>query len=106
MTLRVSKYITSQIGLQIKLWNLPTRKCFFSAVAHDGIVRGVTFHPAGTSFFSVCIGSSTAVMLKLITHHSVQVFSCVVWLPPTEAHISTVAAHVIRLSFSVEVTKQ
>ena len=47
------KITGSMLVLQVKLWNLPTKRCYFSAIAHDGVVRGATFHPDGSSFFSV-----------------------------------------------------
>jgi len=52
---------------QIRLWNLPRKKCVRAITAHDGYVRGLCFHQNGNYFFSV---SSTYVFL----HSSCSVF--------------------------------
>lgn len=38
---------------QIRLWNLPKKKCIRTITAHDGYVRGLCFHQNGGYFFSV-----------------------------------------------------
>lgn len=38
---------------QIRLWNLPKKKCVRTITAHDGYVRGLSFHQNGEYFFSV-----------------------------------------------------
>jgi len=37
---------------EVKVWNLPKRKCMHTLKAHDGFVRGMCFHPSGDYFFS------------------------------------------------------
>ncbi|ELU03992.1 hypothetical protein CAPTEDRAFT_174096 [Capitella teleta] len=37
---------------EVKLWDLPRRKCVRSINAHDGFVRGICFNPSGEYFFT------------------------------------------------------
>ncbi|KAL1123061.1 hypothetical protein AAG570_002149 [Ranatra chinensis] len=38
---------------EVRLWNLPTKKCVRSIAAHDGIVRGIDFVGSGEQFLTV-----------------------------------------------------
>lgn len=38
---------------QVCLWDLPQQKCVRNFRAHDGYVRGITFHPGGQQFITV-----------------------------------------------------
>jgi hypothetical protein len=45
-------FITGACDGELKVWDLSRRVCFWSAVAHQGFVRGVSPDPTGATFFS------------------------------------------------------
>lgn len=38
---------------EVRIWSLPTRKCVFSSVLHQGFVHGLCMNPAGEALISV-----------------------------------------------------
>ena len=38
---------------EVKIWNLPERKCERTFLAHDGIVRGIAFSPFTENFITI-----------------------------------------------------
>ncbi|XP_044736087.1 DDB1- and CUL4-associated factor 13 [Chrysoperla carnea] len=38
---------------EIRMWDIPQRRCFRSFMAHEGIVRGVAFTPSGEQFITI-----------------------------------------------------
>lgn len=41
------------VSKQVRLWDLPQRKCIRNFRAHDGYVRGIAFLPSGQQFVTV-----------------------------------------------------
>ncbi|GAB1599686.1 DDB1- and CUL4-associated factor 13-like [Argonauta hians] len=37
---------------EVKVWNVPTKKCISTVQAHTGVVNGLCFHPSGRYFFT------------------------------------------------------
>ncbi len=52
--LKLSLILSGSYNGEIKLWNLPTKKCVRSLLGHEGFVRGIAVDPTGgDSFISV-----------------------------------------------------
>lgn len=49
---RIVPFISGSCDGEIRVWDLSTRDCFWSAVAHSGFVRGVAPDASGSTFFS------------------------------------------------------
>lgn len=47
------KNIIFFVSKQVRLWDLPQRKCIRNFRAHNGYVRGITFLPGGQQFVTV-----------------------------------------------------
>lgn len=45
-------FVTGACDGEIRVWDLSRRVCFWSAIAHQGFVRGVSPDPTGATFFS------------------------------------------------------
>ena len=45
-------FITGACDGELRVWDLARRVCFWSTIAHQGFVRGVSPDPTGTTFFS------------------------------------------------------
>jgi len=50
---QLSTLLSGAYDGEIKIWNLPTRNCVRSVVAHEGWVRGVVYTPDSSRFLSV-----------------------------------------------------
>jgi WD40 repeat protein len=46
---------------QVRLWDIPQQKCVQNFGAHDGYVRGITFHPGGQQIITV--GDDTTIKM-------------------------------------------
>ncbi|RHY08759.1 hypothetical protein DYB37_008910 [Aphanomyces astaci] len=46
------QFVSGACDGEIRLWDLPRRKCVWSVYGHAGFVRGLTVAPDGNSFFS------------------------------------------------------
>jgi hypothetical protein len=49
---KLAPFISGACDGELRVWDLPSRKCVWSARAHAGFVRGVTADAQGESFFS------------------------------------------------------
>lgn len=50
---RLSIFLSGAFDGEIKIWNLPQRTCEKTILAHDGIIRGITFAEETEHFISV-----------------------------------------------------
>lgn len=50
---RLSVLISGAFDGEVRIWDLPNRTCLRNFVAHDGIVRGITYVPNGQHFITV-----------------------------------------------------
>ncbi|KAL4616996.1 DDB1- and CUL4-associated factor 13 [Arapaima gigas] len=48
----LSTLLSGSCDGEVKVWNLPTRKCLHTVQAHEGFVRGMCVRFCGTSFFT------------------------------------------------------
>lgn len=51
--LKLSILLSAAFDGEIKVWNLPQKKCERSFLAHDGIVRAISFSPNGEHFLTI-----------------------------------------------------
>lgn len=49
----LSVFLSGACDGEVKIWNLPTRLCQRTVLAHDGIVRGITFTNDKEHFITV-----------------------------------------------------
>jgi len=61
---KLSTMISGSCDGEVRLWNLPKRKCIRTLNAHDGFVRGICCHPSGEYFFT-CGDDKTIKQWKL-----------------------------------------
>ena len=50
--LQLNMLLSGACDGEIKIWNLTTRKCVQTYVAHEGFVRGICMNPSASMFFS------------------------------------------------------
>lgn len=50
---RLSILISGAFDGEVRIWDIPQRVCFRDFVAHNGIVRGVTYTPSGEHFITI-----------------------------------------------------
>ncbi|CAK4610765.1 hypothetical protein LEN26_016201 [Aphanomyces euteiches] len=79
------QFVSGACDGEIRLWDLPQRKCVWSVYGHAGFVRGLTIAPDGNTFFScsedksikqwrIQIASSTDVPEPIQTFHGKESF--------------------------------
>ncbi|KAL7292952.1 hypothetical protein TKK_0013404 [Trichogramma kaykai] len=50
---RLQILISGSFDGEVKVWDLPRKECMRTILAHDGIVRGITYSPGSESFMTV-----------------------------------------------------
>lgn len=50
---RLSTLVSGAFDGEIRMWDIPQRNCIRHFVAHEGIVRGISFTPDGESFLTI-----------------------------------------------------
>lgn len=58
---KLSNLLSGSFNGEVIIWNLPTGKTERTILAHDGVVRGITFDNKGEHFFTV--GDDTSIKL-------------------------------------------